>query len=256
MQKFFSYMIHSLLNNQKAWKRPLRSSSATVNPTSLCSPPNHFPKCHIQMCFERLEGCWFYHFLGQSIPMPHHTFSGWCLCPIHFVISRYLQWIMVKSFRLLRKICVKQPSGLLQSPRISMRATCRDYSGAEYKSVSVSAKTDPNPNWDSGRLVTCPTEDLTVRYLSQGFDANSDLILSLSPGSSASYPSLIIVSLTVTREGVACFFHKLLQSGLQAMKIFMCTFKRVWTSVLSVLEVRRDARIHHFLWASISICID
>ena len=51
------------------WKRPLRSSSPTINRTPPCLL-NHVPKCHIYTFFEHLQGWWHNHFPGQPIPMP------------------------------------------------------------------------------------------------------------------------------------------------------------------------------------------
>jgi len=38
-----------ILYNHQGWKRPLRSSSPTINPSSPC-PLNHIPQCHKQRC--------------------------------------------------------------------------------------------------------------------------------------------------------------------------------------------------------------
>ena len=56
------------------WKRPLRSSSPTVNRTPPCLL-KHIPKCHIYTFFEHLKGWGLHHFLGQPISMPDHSFS-------------------------------------------------------------------------------------------------------------------------------------------------------------------------------------
>ena len=61
------------------WKRPLRSSSPTVDPTSPCLL-NHVPKCHICTFFEHLQGWWLHHCHGQPVPMPDHSFSKE-ICP-------------------------------------------------------------------------------------------------------------------------------------------------------------------------------
>ena len=58
----------------EGWKRPLRSSSATTNPTPTCLP-NHIPKCRIYTFFEPLQGWWLHHCRGQPVPMLDHSFS-------------------------------------------------------------------------------------------------------------------------------------------------------------------------------------
>ena len=60
--------------NHQGWKRPLRSSSPTINPTPLCLL-NHVLKCHIYPFFEHLQGQGLHHFPGQPIPMPDKPFS-------------------------------------------------------------------------------------------------------------------------------------------------------------------------------------
>ena len=56
------------------WKRPLKSSSPTVNPTPPCLL-NHVPKCHIYTVFEHLRGWGFHHLPGQPVAMSDHSFS-------------------------------------------------------------------------------------------------------------------------------------------------------------------------------------
>jgi len=56
------------------WKRPLRSSSPTINP----SPPrlpNRVPKCHIHTLFEPLQGWGLPHRPGQPGPVSDRSFS-------------------------------------------------------------------------------------------------------------------------------------------------------------------------------------
>jgi len=42
--------------NHLGWKRTLRSSSPTTNPTLPSPPLNHVPKCHSYMSFKYLQG--------------------------------------------------------------------------------------------------------------------------------------------------------------------------------------------------------
>ena len=56
------------------WKRLLRSSSSTVNPTPPCLL-NHAPKCHVYTFFEHFQGWWLHHFAEQPVPMLDHSFS-------------------------------------------------------------------------------------------------------------------------------------------------------------------------------------
>ena len=55
-------------------KRPLRSSSPTVNPTPPCLL-NRILKCHIYVVFEHLQGWRLHHLAGQPVPTPDHSFS-------------------------------------------------------------------------------------------------------------------------------------------------------------------------------------
>ncbi|KAF1556984.1 Collagen alpha-1(XXI) chain, partial [Eudyptula minor] len=57
-----------------SWKRPLRSSSPTVNPTPPC-PLNHVPKRLIYTSFKYLQGWGLNHFPGQPVPMFNHSFG-------------------------------------------------------------------------------------------------------------------------------------------------------------------------------------
>ena len=59
--------------NHEGWKRPLRSSSPTMNPTPPCLL-NHVPKGHIYMGFEPLQGWGLHHCPGQPGPRPDHSF--------------------------------------------------------------------------------------------------------------------------------------------------------------------------------------
>ena len=60
--------------NCLGWKRPLRSSSPTIN-LALPSPPlNHVPKRHVCTCFKYLQGWWLHHFPGQPMPVLYSPF--------------------------------------------------------------------------------------------------------------------------------------------------------------------------------------
>ena len=54
------------------WKRPLRSSSPTIRPTTLCLL-NHIPKCHTYMFFKHFQSWRLHHLPGQRIPMSDHS---------------------------------------------------------------------------------------------------------------------------------------------------------------------------------------
>ncbi|KAK4830892.1 hypothetical protein QYF61_013821 [Mycteria americana] len=56
--------------NRIGWKRPLRSSSPTVNLTLPRPPLHHVPKQLIQTSFKYLQGWRLNHFPGQPVPMP------------------------------------------------------------------------------------------------------------------------------------------------------------------------------------------
>ena len=56
------------------WKRPLRSSSPTINPTLPCLL-NHITKCHVYTFFEHLQGWGLHPLPGQPVPMPDRSFS-------------------------------------------------------------------------------------------------------------------------------------------------------------------------------------
>ncbi|KAK4815740.1 hypothetical protein QYF61_006778 [Mycteria americana] len=58
-----------------SWKRPLRSSSPTVNLTLPRPPLHHVPKHLIQTSFKYLQGWRCNHFPGQPGPMLHNPFS-------------------------------------------------------------------------------------------------------------------------------------------------------------------------------------
>ena len=57
------------------WKRPLRSSSPTVNLTLPSPPLNHVPKCHVYTSFKCLQGWCLSHFPGQPVLVLDHSFS-------------------------------------------------------------------------------------------------------------------------------------------------------------------------------------
>ncbi|KAK4818295.1 hypothetical protein QYF61_010437 [Mycteria americana] len=61
--------------NRIDWKRPLRSSSATVNLTLPRPPLYHVPKHLIQTSFKYLQGWRLNHFPGQPVPMLDNPFS-------------------------------------------------------------------------------------------------------------------------------------------------------------------------------------
>ncbi|KAK4811007.1 hypothetical protein QYF61_015711 [Mycteria americana] len=57
------------------WKRPLRSSSPTINLTLPRPPLHHVPKHLIQTSFKYLQGWRLNHFPGQPVPMLDNPFS-------------------------------------------------------------------------------------------------------------------------------------------------------------------------------------
>ncbi|KAK4807192.1 hypothetical protein QYF61_024312 [Mycteria americana] len=61
--------------NRIGWKRPLRSSSPTVNLTLPKPPLHHVPKHLIQTSFKYLQGWRLNHFPGQPVPMLDNPFS-------------------------------------------------------------------------------------------------------------------------------------------------------------------------------------
>ncbi|KAK4828708.1 hypothetical protein QYF61_000546 [Mycteria americana] len=61
--------------NRIGWKRPLRSSSPTVNLTLPRPPLHHVPKHLIQTSFKYLQGWRLNHFPGQPFPMLDNPFS-------------------------------------------------------------------------------------------------------------------------------------------------------------------------------------
>ena len=65
---------HIESQNREGWKRPLRSSSPTINPTPPCVL-NQVLKCHIYTFFGHLQGWGLHHCPGQPGPMPDHSFS-------------------------------------------------------------------------------------------------------------------------------------------------------------------------------------
>ncbi|KAK4810530.1 LOW QUALITY PROTEIN: hypothetical protein QYF61_004493 [Mycteria americana] len=69
--------IHRITESQNriGWKRPLRSSSPTVNLTLPRPPLHHVPKHLIQTSFKYLQGWRLNHFPGQPVPMLDNPFS-------------------------------------------------------------------------------------------------------------------------------------------------------------------------------------
>ncbi|KAK4811009.1 hypothetical protein QYF61_015713 [Mycteria americana] len=61
--------------NRIGWKRPLRSSSPTINLTLPRPPLYHVPKHLIQTSFKYLQGWRLNHFLGQPVPRLDNPFS-------------------------------------------------------------------------------------------------------------------------------------------------------------------------------------
>ncbi|KAK4814264.1 hypothetical protein QYF61_012819 [Mycteria americana] len=61
--------------NRIGWKRPLRSSSPTVNLTLPRPPLYHVPKHLIQTSFKYLQGWRLNHFPGQPVPMLDNPFT-------------------------------------------------------------------------------------------------------------------------------------------------------------------------------------
>ncbi|KAK4818807.1 hypothetical protein QYF61_019736 [Mycteria americana] len=61
--------------NHIGWKRPLRSSSPTVNLTLPRPPLDHVPKHLIQTSFKYFQGWRLNHFPGQPVPMLDNPFS-------------------------------------------------------------------------------------------------------------------------------------------------------------------------------------
>ena len=89
-------------------KRPLSSSTAIVNP----SPPrslNHVPQCHTYMFLEH-----FHHFLGQSVPIPHHSKKN-----VFWIPNLNLHWQNLRSLLLIQSLVTwekKLTPTLLQPP--------------------------------------------------------------------------------------------------------------------------------------------
>ncbi|KAK4825746.1 hypothetical protein QYF61_002185, partial [Mycteria americana] len=63
------------VHNRIGWKRPLRSSSTTVNLTLPRPPLYHVPKHLIQTSFKYFQGWQINHCPGQPVPMLDHPFS-------------------------------------------------------------------------------------------------------------------------------------------------------------------------------------
>ncbi|KAK4811395.1 hypothetical protein QYF61_003394 [Mycteria americana] len=61
--------------NRRGWKRPLRSSSPTVNLTLPRPPPDHVPKHLIQTAFKYPQGWRLHHCPGQPVPVLDNPFS-------------------------------------------------------------------------------------------------------------------------------------------------------------------------------------
>ncbi|KAK4824091.1 hypothetical protein QYF61_010602 [Mycteria americana] len=68
---------HRIIESQNhlGWKRPLRSSSPTVNLTLPSPPLNHVPQHHIYTSFKYLQRWSLNHFPQQTVPMLDHHFS-------------------------------------------------------------------------------------------------------------------------------------------------------------------------------------
>ncbi|KAK4814695.1 LOW QUALITY PROTEIN: hypothetical protein QYF61_025521 [Mycteria americana] len=67
---------HTESQNRIGWKRPLRSSSPTVNLTLPSPPLHHVPKHLIQISFKCFQGWRLNHFPGQPVPMLDNPFSN------------------------------------------------------------------------------------------------------------------------------------------------------------------------------------
>ncbi|KAK4828289.1 hypothetical protein QYF61_024954 [Mycteria americana] len=74
-EKFKVDMEQQKCVNPIGWKRPLRSSSPTVNLTLPTPPLHHVPKHLIQTSFKYLQGWRLNHFPGQPVPMLDNPFS-------------------------------------------------------------------------------------------------------------------------------------------------------------------------------------
>lgn len=59
--------------NHWSWKRPLKSSSPNLKPSSLC-PLNHVLNCHIYTFLLHLQEWWLQHLPVQPVSIPHHSF--------------------------------------------------------------------------------------------------------------------------------------------------------------------------------------
>ncbi|KAK4817095.1 hypothetical protein QYF61_027926 [Mycteria americana] len=73
--------------NRIGRKRPLRSSSPTVNLTLRSPPLHHVPKHLIQTSFKYLQGWRLNHFPGQPVPMLDNPFSHF-LSSYHLLLGR------------------------------------------------------------------------------------------------------------------------------------------------------------------------
>ena len=62
--------------NHLGWKKPLRSSSPTINLTLPSPPLSHAPKHHVYTAFKHLQGWWLHRFPGQPVPVLGNPFSG------------------------------------------------------------------------------------------------------------------------------------------------------------------------------------
>ncbi|KAK4824291.1 LOW QUALITY PROTEIN: hypothetical protein QYF61_013036 [Mycteria americana] len=74
-QLFWDLLRITESQNRIGWKRPLRSSSPTVNSTLPRPPLYHVPKHLIQTSFKYLQGWRLNHFPGQPVPMVDNPFS-------------------------------------------------------------------------------------------------------------------------------------------------------------------------------------
>ena len=70
---WYSVISNCRIQHHYGWKRPLGSSSPTVNPSPPCVL-NHVMKSRVYMFFESLQGWWFRHLPGQPVPMSDHSF--------------------------------------------------------------------------------------------------------------------------------------------------------------------------------------
>lgn len=90
--------------NHWSWKRPLKSSSPNLKPSSLC-PLNHVLNCHIYTFLLHLQEWWLQHLPVQPVPIPHPIVTG--LIPLrvnrHFITGAFLlfNYSQIVLFKLL-----------------------------------------------------------------------------------------------------------------------------------------------------------